>query len=177
MGFARLGLVSLLALRVSAACAAGAADVTGYIGSHKLTFKAQSISKEAKFSLKGPADYLAVTEVYPDSPEAVTYRYRISGSGIGSFERSHASEGFGAVTYFLRVRNVPLGTVKIVNHSNGSKARPVLIQSIRPVKASELKSVLDWDMFTIMATAMITSNGSTMRCATAPPASAPSRSA
>ena len=129
---------------------ARAVDVVGFIGSHKLTFKAQPIWKEAKFVLKGPADYLAVTEVYPDELRPVTYRYRISGSGIGSFERCHASEGFGPVTYFLRVRNAPLGTVKITNHLKGSKSRPVLIGSLRCVKASELESLLEWDRFTIM---------------------------
>jgi len=145
-----MGLVCALASCAYAANAAGTVDVAGYVGSHKLTFKAQAISKEAKFPLKGPANYLAVTEVYPDSAEAVTYSYRISGSGIGSFERSHASEGFGPVTYFLRVRNAPLGTIKITNHATGSKARPVLISSVWPVKGSELKSLLEWDKFTIM---------------------------
>ncbi|MGC8863089.1 MAG: hypothetical protein ACP5R5_09990 [Armatimonadota bacterium] len=125
-------------------------EVTGFIGCHKLTFKAQSISKEARFTLKGPADYIAVTEVYPDEPRPVTYQYRISGSGIGSFERCYASQGFGPVTYFLRVRNAPVGTIKITNHLTGSKARPVLIQSVRCVKASDLENLLEWDRFTIM---------------------------
>ena len=126
------------------------ADVSGYIGSHKLTFKCQSIAKEAKFPLKGPADYLAVTEVYPDTPQVVIYSYRISGSGIGSYERRHKSLGFGPVTYFLRVRNAPLGTIKITNHATGSKARPVLISSVWTLVNSDLKSRLEWDRFTLM---------------------------
>ncbi|MCX8053620.1 MAG: hypothetical protein N3B12_07405 [Armatimonadetes bacterium] len=139
----------LAGLCVSITGSAETVTLVGYIGSHKLTFQAQAVAKEAKFTIKGPADYLAITEVYPDSTEPVVYKYRISGSGIGSFERCHVSKGFGPVTYFLRVRNAPLGTIKISNHSNGSKAQPVLIQSVRPIRYSELKSLLEWDRFTI----------------------------
>ncbi len=126
-------------------------QVTGYIGSHKISYEVQAIAKEAEFKLKGAGDYLAITEVYPDTPEPVVYRYRISGSGIGSYERCQASLGFGPLTYFLRVRNTPLDTIRITNHSsNGSKSRPVLIKAIRVVKQSELEDLLNWDRFAIL---------------------------
>lgn len=125
--------------------------VSGYIGSHKITYEATSIAKEATFAIKGRADYVAITEVYPDTPEAVVYRYRVCGDGIGSYERCQKSLGFGPVTYFLRVRNSKPGTIKISNRlCNGSSARPILIRSVRPVTRDELETLLKKDRFTIM---------------------------
>ncbi|MGQ9456431.1 MAG: hypothetical protein ACUVRS_00115 [Armatimonadota bacterium] len=125
--------------------------VSGYIGSHRITYDAISIAREAKFGIIAQADYVAITEIYPDTPEAVVYRYRVSGDGIGSYERCQKSLGFGPVTYFLRVRNGKLGTIRISNHlCNGSNARPILIRSIRPVTRDELETLLKRDRFTIM---------------------------
>ncbi|MDH7600676.1 MAG: hypothetical protein QHI38_00835 [Armatimonadota bacterium] len=135
----------------SSSCLGETVRVTGYIGSHKVVYEAEAVYKEAEFKLAGTGDYVAVTEVYPDTPERLIYRYRISGSGVGSYERCSTSLGFGPVTYFLRVRGAPVGTIKITNHStNGSKSKPVLIRSIKLVKRSALEDLLAWDRFTIM---------------------------
>ena len=139
-----------------AACCVGYAAkpqvrVTGYIGSHRVTYEALSVSKEAAFELNGPAEFVAITEVYPDTPMPVSYRYRVFGKGIGTYERCHNSLGFGPVTYFLKVTGGSVGTLKIVNHkSNGSKPGPVLIRSVKLVKRSELEELLARDTFTIL---------------------------
>jgi len=125
-------------------------DVGGYIGSHKRTFKAQSIARDAKLSVKEPADYIGITEVYPDTSEQIVYSYRVSGPGIGSYERTHRSRGFGPVTYFIRVASKPVGPIKISNHRTGLDKQSVFISSVWAVKNAELKSLLEWDRFTIM---------------------------
>lgn len=123
--------------------------VTGCIGSHRLTFRAREIADEAVFTVKGRPDYLAITEVYPDTPDAVSYSYTVSAPGIGTYERSRKSSGFGPVTYFIKSDKRPVGKVKI-SRAAESPTHPVRIASVRGVREAELKTLLDNDNFRLM---------------------------
>lgn len=137
---------SILALLMLATSAlAGTTSVTGYIGSHKITYKAESIAKVEKLQIKGSGNYLAVTEVYPDTPEQVRYDYKLSGDSLGEYRRSINSLGFGPVTYFVPIKKNPAGLIKIANNSD----TPVLISSIRCITQSELDDFLKNDKFII----------------------------
>ena len=85
--------VAALALCASASTSA---VVTGYVGSsHKLSFAARDIPSTATFEIKGQADYLAITEVYPDQPASCEYHYSVGAEGIDTYERRHQGIGFG----------------------------------------------------------------------------------
>ncbi len=120
--------------------------VSGYIGSHKLTFAARSITDEAEFKVEGDPDYLAITEVYPDSRKPAEYSYTVSAPGTGICFRTHRSTGFGPVTWFVKVKRKPVGTIRLLAASGS----PVLISSVWGVTEERLRTLLANDRFTIM---------------------------
>jgi len=142
-----MGCLTLLGATPHSSQAASYTTVSGYIGSHRLSFRAAVVSRQTEFVVRGPADYLAVTEVYPDTPERLEYRYRITAPGLGEFVRTHTSEGFGPLTFFVRVRRGTVGTVRI---SPLSLCKPPLIASVRGVTEEELRSILANDRFLLM---------------------------
>lgn len=125
-------------------------EVSGCIGSHRLFFKARAATNSATFAVDGRADYLAVTEVYPDTPEQVCYKYKLSAPGIGVYERSQQSTGFGPITYFVRVKKNPVGTVKITNSASEKGGPPVLISGVWGVTKEQVGSILARDRFQLM---------------------------
>ena len=137
---------SAILLVLASAASAQAVTLSGYIGSHKLSFRAQEIKGSASFAIKGAADYLAITEVYPDTPQEVVYRYRLSAPGIGTIQRVQRSVGFGPVTWYVKVRRNPVGPVKVVSMSSPSP----IISSIRGVAEAELNSLLSRDKFRLL---------------------------
>ncbi len=138
-----LSLTGILAVSLAAGSAASAGvALTGYIGGHKLTFTAQSIQKQASFTVKGSPAYLAITEVFPDNAKETVYRYRVSAAGIDSYYRNQKSLGFGPITYFVKVKSNPVGKITVTN--NGPA---VYISSVRGVTAQELKSIKLADHF------------------------------
>lgn len=143
------GIMAILiasAIALVLVSSASAETVTGYIGSHKLSYRARTVSGSVSFAVKGAADYLAITEVYPDTPQETVYRYTVSAPGIGSIQRVHRSVGFGPVTWYAKVRRSPVGTVKI----SGTSSPSPLISSVRGATEAELKSLLSRDSFTLM---------------------------
>lgn len=145
-----LGIALPLIAVILAVCssAEAATVLSGYIGSHKLGFSVRDVASTATFTVSGPADYLAVTEVYPDTTTPVEYSYRLAGKGIGSYERRHTSLGFGPVTYFISVQSNPIGTITLTNLGN----EPVRILSVRGITQAELDKHLADDSFRILGT-------------------------
>jgi hypothetical protein len=132
-----------------AAAPAGGRQLSGYIGAHPLAFVIQTIRSEATYALAGQPDYLAVTEVYPDVPVTVQYRYSLRLEGLGSYARCQTSKGFGPTTYFIRTGQHPVGKVSILAGANSSR-HPVSLAAVRGLHASELQELLDADDFSIM---------------------------
>ncbi len=122
--------------------------VSGYIGSHKRSFPVREISTVSTYAVAGPADYLAVTEVYPDTSSPVEYAYCIAAQGTGSYERRHKSVGFGPTTYFIRVNRSPIGTIKVTNRGK----TPIRIASVRAIARPELEKLAKGDSFRILGT-------------------------
>lgn len=122
-------------------------SVTGYIGSHKLTFSASQIGNSADFPINAPADYAAVTEVFPDTSKPVTYSYRVMAGDVTLYDRVYTSPGFGKQTYFVRM---PKGRVDSIRVVNTSKSAPVLIASVSGLTQSELDVLLKSDSFRLM---------------------------
>lgn len=141
------GLVALALVTASSAYSATVA-IQGYIGCHKLAYKVQAVDRQGSFEVKGPVDYLAIMEVYPDTHKPVEYRYLISAPGIGVTERIHKSTGFGPVTYFIKVTKKPLGTVRIRNLQPNKQ--PVFISKVWGISEDELQLLLKRDSFILM---------------------------
>lgn len=146
MRLAKLGPISILMLLACSAVLAKEVSLSGYIGSHKLSFASQEVKEEAVFAVDSGAEYLFVTEIYPDTPEPVEYSYELMVDGEELYERSASSTGFGPVTYFIRARKATGRAVHVKN----TGARPVLISSVRAVRQAELDALLRKDEFRIM---------------------------
>ncbi|MHB1461287.1 MAG: hypothetical protein ACYC1M_08410 [Armatimonadota bacterium] len=119
--------------------------LTGHIGGHKLSFTGKSIDSTASYTVKGQPEYLAITELYPDTASEVEYRYRVSADGTGVYHRTRKSLGFGPISYFIKVNKHPLGSITI-----RTDGKPVCIQSVRGVSAQELQKIKSSDSFRLM---------------------------
>lgn len=141
-------LIAAFAGAAALACCAESIELTGYIGCHKRAYSAREITDSAAYTVDAPADYLAVTEVYPDTPSEVRYHYRICAGGRCIYERDARSTGFGPVTYFVsRGRGAEDVTIENLG------ATPVLISEVRGVRGvrrAELDSLLSSDSFRLM---------------------------
>ena len=124
-------------------------QLSGYIGAHPQAYDVKTITGEATYALSGQPDYLAVTEVYPDVPDAVQYRYSVRIEGLGSYARCQTSKGFGPTTYFIKTDHHPDGNVRILAGTNSSR-HPVSIAAVRGLRESELAALLEADDFRIM---------------------------
>lgn len=121
-------------------------SISGWIGAHKLSFAAREIAGEAEFSVEAGADFLLVTEIYPDTLDPVDYSYRLFADGTELYERQATSTGFGPVTYFVRGGERIGSKVQLKNRG----PKPVLISSIRSVKQAELDLLLRKDQFRLL---------------------------
>lgn len=134
---------------------AGATTVlTGYVGSHKLSYSVAETSSVISES-HGPADYLAITEVYPDVPGSAEYHYSVEAKSIGSYERRRRGIGFGPETYFIRAKNGSSGAVSLRSLSK----EPFRLLPMWSVKQAELDKLLAKDSFRILGLASASDDG------------------
>ena len=146
MQFVKIALpLAALACAVAASVEAGTL-ISGYIGCHKLSLNVREVASTATFSVKGPVDYLAITEVYPDTPGSAQYHYRVSAKGIDDFERRRRGVGFGPETCFIRVKSSPIGAITLTNLAKA----PVRILRVWGVTKAELDKLLADDSFRIL---------------------------
>lgn len=143
-------MVTLSLLTLAASAGAEQIRVVGYIGSHKTALQAEAVTDIRRFPVQGSPDYIAITEVYPDLPDPVTYDYTVSANGVHPYHRTFRSLGFGRLTYFIKAGGVPVGDVRIAKRSSERPTRPLLIASVSGVSQSELDKLLKQDRFTIM---------------------------
>lgn len=127
------------------ACEAGTV-VNGYIGCHRLSFPVREVASTATFTAKGPADYVAITEIYPDTAGSAEYHYSISGKGLATCERSHRGIGFGPETFFVRAKSASVGTIKLTNLGK----TPVRITRVWTLTQTQLDKLLAKDSFRIL---------------------------
>ena len=138
-----------LVVGVLAMCASAEAEtvVTGYIGCHKRSFTVTESSFKMSMSRGSiPADYLAITEVYPDVPGSEEYHYTVSGKGIDTYERRHRGIGFGPETYFIRVKGGHITSLSLTS----SPKTPFRILPTWGVTRGELDKLLANDSFRIL---------------------------
>ncbi len=145
MKFPLLLLTSLSLSFAVGTVTAAQLKLTGHIGGHKLSFTGKSIDSTASYTVKGQPEYLAITEIYPDTTKDVEYRYQLSAPGIGVYHRTRKSLGFGPISYFIKVNKYPLGSITI-----STDGKPVCIQSVRGVTAQELRKIKTADSFQLM---------------------------
>jgi hypothetical protein len=96
------------------------------------------------------ADFIAITEVYPESANPISYHYLVSGQGLAPFERRYSSRGFGPVTYFLRVVRRPVGSLTLTNLGGAGCAPRIL--GVRAVTRDDLAQIQCHDRFMLMGT-------------------------
>lgn len=141
-------LTVLAMLTVAAPTAADKVRVLGHIGCHKQEFQPHAVTTVQRFPISGRPDYIAITEVYPDLPDPVTYDYTVTIGDSRPYHRSFRSVGFGKLTWFMKAGSG--GDVRIVRENSSRPSRPVLIDSVAGVTQSELDKLLKRDAFTIM---------------------------
>lgn len=124
-------------------------DVKGFIGCHEVSFGAVQIERSSTFKLDARADWVAITEVYPDTPEPVRYRYDVFIDGRLAGRREHESTGFGPVTWFAPAPQGRADRVLLVDRSAGPDSR-LIVAGVRSVTRQDLDAVLRTDSFAIM---------------------------
>jgi len=82
------------------------------------------------------AEFIAITEVYPENASPISYHYLVTAPGLATFERRYSSLGFGPVTYFLRVARQPVGPITLTNFDGGRSVPRIL--GVRAVTHDEL---------------------------------------
>ncbi|OQB92206.1 MAG: hypothetical protein BWX84_01066 [Verrucomicrobia bacterium ADurb.Bin118] len=126
-------------------------EISAWIGANFSSLSVQPIPTSATFALTNPAaEYLAITEAYPESVTLRIFHYLVSGAGLPTYERRYAAKGFGPVTYFLRVPKPAPSRVTLTNL--GDAHRPPLILRLRSVTAADLERVRQADHFQLMGT-------------------------
>lgn len=133
----------------------GRTVLTGYVGCHKLSYAVRETSSMDVTDCGKNADYIAITEVYPDLPGSAEYHYTVSAKGIGTYERRHRGIGFGPETYFIKVRNKPIGEV----HLRSLSKNPFRILRVTSVTKAEMDRLLSEDRFALMGLASASDNG------------------
>lgn len=140
-------LLGVLTLSPCNACAQ-IETLSGWVGAQRLTMRARQIATSAAFPVvPTQAEFVAITEVYPESMEPVSFHYLVSGPGIDTFERHCSARGFGPVTYFLRAARLPVGPITLTNLD--SKDMPRILE-VRGVTRDALARVKHDDRFTLM---------------------------
>ncbi len=143
-----LGWLLLLFVGLPARCE----KISGWVGAHQLAFDVRSVPSAEVFPVaEVTAEFVAITEVYPDNPKAVSYHYLVTAPGLAPFERRYAARGFGPVTYFLRVARQPAGSVTLTNLGGGGTPQ---ILGVRAVTRDELARVKRDDKFTLLGMAI-----------------------
>ncbi len=132
--------------------------LSGWVGSHRLSMQARPVATSAVFpQVPGKAEFVAITEVHPESVEPVPFHYLVTGPGIAPFERHYAARGFGPVTYFLRVAGPSAGPLTLTNLDPGKSVPRIL--EVRGVTGDELARIKRSDTFRIMGMMMSTPGG------------------
>jgi len=134
-------------------CGASAQSETlsGWVGSHRLSMQTRPVATSTVFPVvPAQAEFIAITEVHPESVEPVPFHYLVTGPGIAPFERRYAALGFGPVTYFLRVSGQPAGPVTLTNLDPGKSVPHIL--EVRGVTGDELARIKRSDTFRLMGT-------------------------
>ena len=153
MKYPRLSLIIYLLLAIvaseSQASSAKNMRISGYIGSHHHSFVAKTVARTAVFAVDEPADYIAITEVYPDTAEVVEYRYSVEAPGLDRFHRICKSPGFGPVTYFLKAKNSHIGEIRVTNECTNPDKNPAMISSVKGVREAEMDARIAHDSFRI----------------------------
>jgi len=141
----QLGWLLLLFVGLPARCE----KISGWVGAHQLAFDVRSVPSAEVFPVaEVTAEFVAITEVYPDNPKAVSYHYLVTAPGLAPFERCYSARGFGPVAYFLRVARQPVGSVTLTNLGGGTPQ----ILGVRAVTRDELARIKRDDKFTLMGT-------------------------
>jgi len=141
-------------------CGASAQSETlsGWVGSHRLSMQTRPVATSAVFPVvPAQSEFVAITEVHPESVEPVPYHYLVTGPGIAPFERRYAALGFGPVTYFLRVSGQQAGPITLTN-LDPAKSVPHILE-VRGVTGDELARVKRSDTFRLMGTITETPDG------------------
>jgi len=124
-------------------------DLPGWVAAHRFTFRAPPVTTTSVFQIKAAqADYIAITEVYPERAAPVPFHYLVTGPGIAAFERHYFARGFGPVTYFLRVTGQPLGPITLTNLGAPGDAPRIL--GVRAVTRDDLTKIESDDRFKLM---------------------------
>lgn len=125
--------------------------LSGWVGSHRLSMRTRPVAKSAVFPVvPAQAEFIAITEVHPESVEPIPFHYLVTGPSIAPFERRYAARGFGPVTYFLRVAGQTAGPVTLTN-LDPQKSVPRILE-VRGVTGDELARVKRSDSFRLMGT-------------------------
>lgn len=126
-------------------------EILAGMGANFTSLQVQPVATTATFALiNAAAEYVAITEVYPESVAPRTYHYLVSGPGLPVYERRCAAKGFGPVTYFPRCTQSPPGPVTLTNL--GDTNHPPLIARLRSVTAADVQRVRREDQFQLMGT-------------------------
>ncbi len=128
--------------------------ITGYIGSHKRSFRVDEGNYIGVPIHKTPADYLAITELYPDVPGSAEYRYSVSINDTHKYELRHRGIGFGPETHFVRVHDGHLASCSLF----GLSATPIRTSAVWQVTKAELDKLIANDNFRILGIANATSD-------------------
>lgn len=140
-----------LSLRPENATAAISQEISAWVGANFTSLQVQPVATTANFTLtNAAAEYVAITEAYPESVAPRAYHYLVSGPGLPVYERRYAAKGFGPVTYFLRCAQSPPGPVTLTNL--GDTNHPPLIVRLRSVTAEDLRRIRREDQFHLMGT-------------------------
>ena len=144
-----VGFGVLVALPFSAC--AQIEELSGWVGAHERAFRVRPVAASSVFQIEpAQADFIAITEVFPESATPIPYHYLVTGAGIATFERRYSASGFGPVTYFLRVVRQPAGPVTLTN-LGGEGCTPRIL-GVRAVTNDDLVRMKRDDRFTLMGT-------------------------
>ena len=114
----RITLILLLAL--FSVSSVYAVVLTGIVGNTEYSYTGDEIQKSASYSVKGRADYVKITELYPYQPlaDGPVYSYTVDISGMKPVVRFFKSAGFGPVSYFIKLSGPSLNP-KVIIKNNG----------------------------------------------------------
>lgn len=141
-------VVLLIVISAGVAFAASGEEVlSGHIGSHNKSFTVSKKLLPHSPKDKDSSGYIAITEVYPDTPECAEYHYTISGPGV-EYERRRRGLGFGPETFFIKTSK-PVGALSI--RSTTAKSAPVFSSSgWRIITQKQLDELLSGDRFGVL---------------------------
>lgn len=140
-------LVVGLLLIACSAIAAEAVSLSGYIGSHHNIYPVSNNLVPESAHNRGKSGYIAITEVYPDTPSGAQYHYTVRGGGF-EYERRNRGAGFGPETFFIKA-DQPAGSLSSRSKSSSDAPR-FSSDGWRVFTKEELDEIMARDNFRIL---------------------------